>query len=78
MSVATLSGKCQIVIPAEVRRRLKLVPGDKIAVEIEGDRAVLRKVEGSALARLKALVDPGEFRGYAEELQRSRDEWDRT
>lgn len=39
---ATVSSKGQIVLPADVRRRLRLVKGERLSVEVQGDRVVLR------------------------------------
>ncbi len=39
---ATLSSKGQVVLPAEVRRRLRLVPGESLDVELVDDAVVLR------------------------------------
>ncbi len=36
-----LSSKGQLVLPAEVRRRLGLVQGERLAVEVRGDSVVL-------------------------------------
>ncbi len=76
MSTATLSSKSQVVLPAEVRRRLGLRPGDRLVIEVEGDHAVIRKAPASdvdALAELGSEL----WRGYAEDLERARAEWDR-
>ena len=43
MPRAKLSSKSQIVIPAEVRRRLGLEAGDVLNVEVEGEYILLRK-----------------------------------
>ncbi len=76
MSIARLSSKSQIVIPAEARRELGIHPGDELLVEIEDDRIVIRKHEPeSALAQLEAYC--GEhWRDAAEEIQRERGMWD--
>ena len=76
MSTATLSSKSQIVVPAEVRASLGLQPGDLLSIVVEGDHAVLRKQQGSALEMLMALVDPARLAGAMAELESSRDEWD--
>lgn len=74
MHSARISSKSQIVIPAEVRRKLGLHPGDVLDVEVEDDRIVLRKTPESWLERLAAFR--GEhWEGVAEEIQRERDEW---
>ncbi len=75
MPTARLSSKSQIVIPAAIRRRLGLSPGDLLEISQEGDRIVLRKVRRSALESLERVGGPL-WRGYANELVRARDEWD--
>jgi len=48
-----ISSKGQVVIPARVRRKLKLEPGDELAVEIgpEGDAILLRRSRPSEIQR---------------------------
>ena len=75
MAVATLSSKSQIVVPSDVRERLGLKPGDQIAVEIEGDHAVLRKLPRSPLDELRRLIDPKIYRGAAVDLEKCREVW---
>lgn len=50
---ATLTSKCQITIPAHVRRQLGLRPGDRVLVEVEGCRAVIMPIRGSFVERLR-------------------------
>ena len=74
MPTATLSSKSQLVLPAEIRRKLGIHPGDQLTVELEGDHAVIRKAPHSdveALAAYRSNV----WRGYADEVQAGRDEW---
>ena len=40
----TLSTKGQIIIPAELREELKLVPGTKLSIRREGQTLVLRPI----------------------------------
>lgn len=75
MSIATLSSKSQLVLPAEIRRKLGIHPGDRLVVELEGDHAVIRKTPQSdveALATFRSDI----WRDYANEVQKARDEWD--
>jgi len=37
MPTVTVSDNCQAVIPAAIRRRLGVVPGSRLDVELEGD-----------------------------------------
>ena len=39
---ATVSSKGQVVLPAEVRRQLRLVKGEQLSVEVHGASVVLR------------------------------------
>lgn len=74
MRTAKLSSKSQIVIPAEVRRRLDLRPGDVLRVSVEGERMVVtKKSELDPLERLKAF-GTGRWSEAEEELERGRTE----
>ncbi len=42
MPIVSTSNRGQIVIPKEVRKRLKLLPGKKLLIKVEGDHAILR------------------------------------
>ena len=75
MATIMLSSKAQIVLPAAIRKKLGLHPGDRLIIEAEGDRAVIRKAPVSDLQALEAFASPL-WRGYAEELQQARNEWD--
>jgi AbrB family looped-hinge helix DNA binding protein len=57
MSTTRLSTKGQLVIPAGVRKRLHLRPGDSIELRVEGDRLILQ-----AQARPTATLRRGKFR----------------
>ncbi len=75
MATAPLSSKSQIVVPEEARASLGLAPGDQISIVVEGDHAVLRKQQGSALDTLTALIDPARLADAMADIERSRDEW---
>ena len=38
----TVSSKGQVVLPAEVRRLLRLAKGERLSVEVRGDSVILR------------------------------------
>lgn len=44
MKTSRLTSKYQATIPAEVRERLGLRKGDRVAFEVENDHVVLRRV----------------------------------
>ncbi len=87
MSIAKLSSKAQVVIPADIRRKLGLRPGDLVELEAHGDQVIIRKATGStavALTSHKATTSATEalkafrsllFKGRAEALRRERAEW---
>ena len=76
MSTAILSSKSQLVLPAEIRRKLGIHAGDRLIVEVEGDHAVIRKAPISDVAALAAYRS-GTWRNYTDKLEEARDEWDR-
>ncbi len=41
---AVLSSKGQLVLPAELRRRLRLSRGERLTIEVHGDSLILRLV----------------------------------
>ncbi len=55
----TLSTKGQIVIPAAIREELKMEPGTRIAVRMEGGRIVL---DPETIAAKLAMIDM--MKGY--------------
>ena len=64
MNLAKLSANGQITVPAEVRRRLHLVPGDKVLfIERPNGEVVVAKAGLSALAQAQAA-----FAGAASDL----------
>ncbi len=52
-----LSSKGQVTIPVEIRKKLRLEPGDTVIYEIEDDRAVLRRAEPFDIAYHAALTE---------------------
>ena len=75
MATATLSSKSQLVLPAEIRRKLGIRPGDRVTIELADDHAVIRKASQSDVEALAAFQ--GEvWHGYENELERTRKEWE--
>ncbi len=55
MELAKITSKGQMTIPKKIRDRLGLQRGDYVALETDGDRAVLTRVPSRDTARLRAL-----------------------
>ncbi len=69
MPTAKLSRKAQLVLPAGIRQRLNIRPGDRLILEVEGDHVVLRKAPESdvdALRRYRSSL----WKDYGRELKR--------
>lgn len=75
MSVARLSSKSQIVLPAAIRRKLGILPGDLLEISQEGDHVVLRKAPASFVEALQACGSQI-WRGYESDLEEARRRWD--
>jgi len=72
MEVVKLSSKGQIVIPAKIRKELKLSKGDKLLLERRGDTIILRP-----MVKLSRLRGVDKIEGASEEIEKMREEWDR-
>jgi AbrB family looped-hinge helix DNA binding protein len=80
MNLAKLSANGQITVPVEVRRRLHLVPGDKVLfVEQPDGQIVVAKAAMSALAQAQAAfagaaadfgaTDPDDVQAIVDEMR---------
>ena len=69
MDVATISANGQITVPADVRKRLQLGPGDKIVfIENEyGDIVVVRPAAAALLDAQRAFRGSAEAAGFESE-----------
>ena len=76
MPTAKLSRKAQLVLPASIRRRLNIRPGDRLILEVEDDHVVLRKAPESDVEVLRRYRSDL-WKDYGRELERERDGWDR-
>jgi antitoxin PrlF len=64
----TITSKGQTTIPKEVRKKLKLKPGDRIYWILEDDQAVLRPKTGALLDLAGMLHRPGQKPATIEEM----------
>jgi Regulators of stationary/sporulation gene expression len=68
VAVVRVTRNYQITIPAEVRRRLGIKAGDRVVVEVEGDKIVIRKAGGDLpRIRLGLRLTPEEIDRLVEE-----------
>jgi AbrB family looped-hinge helix DNA binding protein len=73
--VGTVSTKGQVTIPRDIRRALRIRPGDKILFDLEGgDRALVRKAEPGRLNEILDRLGPAKESGL-ESQRRLRREW---
>ena len=72
MEVVKLSSKGQIVIPAKIRKELKLSKGDKLLLERKGDAIILRP-----MVKLSKLRGVDKIEKASEEIEKIREEWDK-
>ena len=66
MAAVTVSPKFQVVIPKEIRRKLGLLPGQKVQVVVYGDRIELIPVKPAKRMR-------GFLKGIDTRVPRERD-----
>lgn len=71
MEIVKLSQKGQIVIPAKIRKKLKLSAGDRLLLERMKDAIILRPV-----VKLSELRGVDKLEGASEEIEKMREEWD--
>ena len=73
-----VSSKGQVVIPAELRRKIGLEPGQKVAVYVDGEDVVVHPVPENVLESLTGRFaghgsgTAGLVRDHQEEIERER------
>ncbi len=75
MPKVKLDGEARLSLPPDIVRRLQLGPEDELEVEIRNGEIVMRKAAASSTEALQSLAGE-DWRGIADELLRSRKEWD--
>ena len=48
MTKATISVNGQIAIPKTIRERLNLKPGTRVALEVQGDRMIIKRLDSAS------------------------------
>ena len=63
MPISTITSKGQTTIPGEIRRHLKLKPGDRVEFVVEPDGKVVLVPATIDVSELKGLLAPAPRRG---------------
>jgi AbrB family looped-hinge helix DNA binding protein len=71
LATTRLSSKGQIVIPEDVRDRLRLKPGDQFVVVGEGDVVILKIISPPSMKEFEGLVSKARSQGRRAGLKRS-------
>ena len=56
MTIVKTSSKGQIVIPAEIRKKLGIEPGQKVALSLENDKAVITPLPKDPIKTLRGIL----------------------
>jgi looped-hinge helix DNA binding domain, AbrB family len=77
MLSSRLTSKCQVTVPREIRKALRLSPGNLVHFAIEGGKAFLRPAPESHARALKGLGKEawGALGGADRFLRQERDSW---
>ena len=75
MPLAKLSSKSQIVLPAKIRKRLNIRPGDMLEITAKQGCVTIHKAPVSFVTELDGCA-ADYWQGYSEELRKERDQWD--
>jgi len=54
--ITSLSSKGQIVIPTQIRKRLALAVGTKMAIMTDGKNVLLQKIESPRISKFNDLI----------------------
>ncbi len=74
VSVSSVTSKGQVTIPKDIRDTLGIREGDKVIFLMDGDQAVIRKVNDEKLSDILSRQKPWPESGV-EYQRRLRDEW---
>ena len=58
LAKSRITAQGQISVPAEVRRRLELVPGSVLEWDVEDDQVIVRRVGGSTFEDIHRVLFP--------------------
>jgi len=75
---SSMSSKGQVTVPQEIRKRLGVVPGDRIDFVVEGDRTVIRpsRSEENPFEKYRGVLGPfpGGEKGIKDWIEEMRDD----
>jgi len=76
VSISSISSKGQVTIPKKIREELGIKEGDKVIFLLDGDRAIIKKINEQKLSNIlskqkKWPIDSLEYQ------RRIREEWPR-
>ena len=74
MPLAKLSSKAQIVLPAPIRRKLDIKPGDELEITEQDNIITIRKSPQSAVDALDTCGSDI-WHEYEKELDNERNQW---
>jgi antitoxin PrlF len=71
MAMSTITSKGQTTIPGEIRRHLKLKPGDRVEFLVEPDGKVVLVPATVDIAELKGILAPAPQRASLDEMEQA-------
>jgi len=75
MPLVKVSRKAQIVLPAQIRKKLAIKPGDLLQIEMKNEVIIIKKAPSSFVKALEQYAS-SIWQVYKEELEREREQWD--
>jgi AbrB family looped-hinge helix DNA binding protein len=73
--ITTVSTKGQFVIPAEMREKLGIEPGTRIAVTLQGMKIVLEPVSEKLVEQTRGILAGGPSLSRLLKEERGKDKW---
>lgn len=75
MPLVKVSRKAQIVLPAQIRKKLSIKPGDLLQIEMKNEVIIIKKAPSSFVKALEQYAS-SIWQVYKEELEQDREQWD--
>lgn len=71
LEVTSLSTRGQVVIPTDIRDKLKLKPGTKMIIIQEGDNILLKPIKAPEMSQFDRIIAIGDKAGNELNLKRT-------